>query len=99
MSSRVAGEDQASACGAGWTEALDRLVLLVYEDMRRLAHRQLDWRGRRHVQTTALSVPQAAGPGGAQATNGRTDGHAARAMRQVLVDYACRRTAAKRGGD
>lgn len=43
------------AADAGDSEALDRLVPLVYEDLRRVAHRQLDREGGGHtLQTTAL---------------------------------------------
>lgn len=43
------------AAEAGDPEALDRLVPLVYEDLRRVAHRQLDREGGGHtLQTTAL---------------------------------------------
>ena len=39
----------------GDREALDRLVPLVYEDLRRMAHRQLDREGGGHtLQTTGL---------------------------------------------
>ena len=85
-------------------EALDRLVPLIYEDLRRLAHRQLDREGGGHtLQTTALiheAYLKLGGPGGAQAASNRAHfmAIAARAMRQVLVDYARRRKAAKRGG-
>ena len=88
----------------GDQEALDRLVPLIYEDLRRLAHRQLDREGGGHtLQTTALiheAYLKLAGPGGAQAASNRAHfmAIAARAMRQVLVDYARRRKAAKRGG-
>jgi RNA polymerase sigma factor (TIGR02999 family) len=88
----------------GDQEALDRLVPLIYEDLRRLAHRQLGREGGGHtLQTTALiheAYLKLAGPGGAQAASNRAHfmAIAARAMRQVLVDYARRRKAAKRGG-
>ena len=43
------------AAVAGDSQALDRLVPLVYEDLRRVAHRQLDREGGGHtLQTTAL---------------------------------------------
>lgn len=87
----------------GDQEALDRLVPLVYDDLHRMAHRQLDREGGGHtLQTTALlheAYMKLAGSGAAQAANrGHFMAIAARAMRQVLVDYARRRKAAKRGG-
>lgn len=91
------------AAVAGDLEALDRLVPLVYEDLRRVAHRQLDREGGGHtLQTTAL-IHEAylkLASGGSLSATSRTHflALAARAMRQVLVDYARRRKAAKRGG-
>lgn len=88
---------------AGDGEALDRLLPLVYEDLRRVAHRQLDREGGGHtLQTTAL-IHEAylkLAAGGAMSATSRAHflAIAARAMRQVLVDYARRRKAAKRGG-
>jgi RNA polymerase sigma factor (TIGR02999 family) len=91
------------AAEAGDPEALDRLVPLVYEDLRRVAHRQLDREGGGHtLQTTALiheAYLKLAGGGSVSATSrAHFLAIAARAMRQVLVDYARRRKAAKRGG-
>ena len=91
------------AAVAGDGEALDRLLPLVYEDLRRVAHRQLDREGGGHtLQTTAL-IHEAylkLAAGGAMSATSRAHflAIAARAMRQVLVDYARRRKAAKRGG-
>jgi RNA polymerase sigma factor (TIGR02999 family) len=88
---------------AGDSHALDRLVPLVYEDLRRVAHRQLDREGGGHtLQTTAL-IHEAylkLASGGAMSATSRAHflAIAARAMRQVLVDYARRRKATKRGG-
>jgi RNA polymerase sigma factor (TIGR02999 family) len=91
------------AAEAGDSGALDRLVPLVYEDLRRVAHRQLDREGGGHtLQTTALiheAYLKLAGGGSVSATSrAHFLAIAARAMRQVLVDYARRRKAAKRGG-
>ena len=87
----------------GDQEALDRLVPLVYEDLRRLAHRQLGREGGGHtLQTTGLVheayLKLAGGAGVGAANRAHFLGIAARAMRQVLVDYARRRKAEKRGG-
>jgi RNA polymerase sigma factor (TIGR02999 family) len=91
------------AVEAGDSDALDRLVPLVYEDLRRVAHRQLDREGGGHtLQTTALiheAYLKLAGGGSVGATSrAHFLAIAARAMRQVLVDYARKRKAAKRGG-
>ena len=90
---------------AGQTDArtVDRLLPLIYDELRSMAHRQLAReRDGRTLHTTAL-VHEAylRLVDDAQVTaRGRAYffGAAARAMRQVLVDYARRRTAQKRGG-
>ena len=91
------------AAEAGDSGALDRLVPLVYEDLRRVAHRQLDREGGGHtLQTTALIheayLKIAAGGSVSATSRAHFLAIAARAMRQVLVDYARKRKAAKRGG-
>ena len=89
----------------GDRDALDRLVPLVYEDLRRMAHRQLDREGGGHtLQTTGLlheAYLKLAGSGAANAANrAHFLAIAARAMRQVLVDHERHRRADKRdGGD
>ncbi len=87
----------------GEAGAFDRLVPLVYDELRRIAHGHL----RRHrpgqtLDTTGLvheAYLKLAEQGGLDV---RDRGHflavSARAMRQVLVDFARARTAAKRGG-
>ena len=82
----------------------DTLVPLVYEELKRLARRQLRAGSRDTLCTTDL-VHEAflkLSPGGRpSAWDNRAHffGAAARAMRQVLVDFARRRGAGKRGGD
>jgi RNA polymerase sigma-70 factor, ECF subfamily len=86
----------------GEPAALERLVPLVYEDLRRLARRQLGHEhGERTLNATALVHESYLKLGmGALAATDRAHflGIAARAMRQVLVDHARDRKAAKRGG-
>jgi RNA polymerase sigma factor (TIGR02999 family) len=82
--------------------ALERLVPLVYDDLRLLARRQLGREfGERTLNPTAL-VHEAYLKLGAGAKVATDRAHflaiAARAMRQVLVDHARDRKAAKRGG-
>lgn len=87
----------------GDPDAFERLVPLVYDDLRRIAHSQLArLRPGKTLNTTALvheaylqMVDQTR-----VAVNDRRHffGIAARAMRQILVDYARRRSAIKRGG-
>ena len=87
----------------GDADAIDRIVPLVYEDLRRLARRQLGRQfGPQSVRPTEL-VHEAyvkLSVGGAAAAVDRAHflAIAARAMRQVLVDDARHRLAAKRGG-
>jgi len=84
--------------------APDELLALVYDELRRLAARYLRGQRAGHtLQPTAL-VHEAylrLAKGGALPVDDRTHffALAARAMRQVLVDHARRRAAAKRGGD
>lgn len=82
--------------------ALDRLVPLVYDDLLRIAQRQLSReQGPRSVQAATL-VHEAYLKLAANAPKAADRGHllaiAAHVMRQVLVDRARARGAAKRGG-
>lgn len=92
------------AHGGGRTGAFDRLVPLVYEDLRRVARAQL----RRHrpgdsLNTTGLVHEAYLRLVDQSRTSYRDRGHffavCAVAMRQILVDYARRRARLKRGGD
>jgi RNA polymerase sigma factor (TIGR02999 family) len=91
------------AAREGDAGAIDRIVPLVYEDLRRVARRQLGRGfGPQSVRPTEL-VHEAyvkLSIGGAEAAVDRAHflAIAARAMRQVLVDEARHRQAAKRGG-
>src|SRR5262245_1093576 len=82
--------------------AVERLVPLVYEDLRRIARRQLGYeQGDRTLNATALVHESYLKlRAGALAATDRAHflAIAARAMRQVLVDYARERKAVKRGG-
>jgi RNA polymerase sigma factor (TIGR02999 family) len=88
---------------AGEEGALDRLVPLIYDDLRRLARRQLARRGpRRTLDTTALVHEAYLKFAGLQGLEWKDRGHffavAARVMRHVLIDYARGRRCQKRGG-
>lgn len=87
----------------GEETALDELLPTVYDSLRRIAHNQL--RGERSdhtLQTTELVHEAYMKLVDHHAVDWRDRQHffavAARAMRQVLVDYARRQTAKKRGG-
>ncbi|MDY7093825.1 MAG: sigma-70 family RNA polymerase sigma factor [Acidobacteriota bacterium] len=92
------------AFGAGEEEALDRLMPLVYEDLRRIARSHLR-RGPSGRTLGATGVVheayfKLAGQAGTQWENrSHFLAVAARAMRQVIISYARRSSAAKRGGD
>jgi RNA polymerase sigma factor (TIGR02999 family) len=88
---------------AGDRTALDRLFPLVYDELRRIAHRQLGRERPDHTLGTTALVHEAYLKLVDQTRAQLTDrAHffavAARAMRRILVDYARRHSAAKRGG-
>src|SRR3954470_3820540 len=91
-----------SAESAG-DESLDRLIPLVYQELKRVAHRQLlrEEPGQTLRTTDLVHEAYLRLVGQARLTRrGRAYFFAAasRAMRQVLIDRARRRCAAKRGG-
>jgi RNA polymerase sigma factor (TIGR02999 family) len=88
---------------AGDRDAFDRLFPLVYDELRRIAHRQLRGeRGEHTLGTTALvheAYLKLVDQTRAQLTDrAHFFAVAARAMRRILVDYARRHRAVKRGG-
>jgi RNA polymerase sigma factor (TIGR02999 family) len=88
---------------SGNKSALDRLMPLLYEELRRLAGYHLKSERRGHtLQPTALVHEAYARLIGAEHPGYRNRTHflsvAARVMRQVLIDYARIRNAEKRGG-
>jgi len=83
--------------------AFDRLFPLVYDELRGLAQRQLRRERAGHtLDATGLVHEAYLKMAGARQPDWQGRAHffavAARAMRQVLVDYARQRGAAKRGG-
>lgn len=91
-----------SANRNGDTGAYDQLVALLYGDLRQLAHRQLSkYHGNATLQTTAV-VNEAYLKLGNNHTDAVDRAHflgiAAKAMRHVIIDYARKRLADKRGG-
>lgn len=91
------------ALGDGDTAAMDRLMPIVYEELRGLAHRQLLHELRGHTLSTTALVHEA------YLKLVRLDriqwqnraqffALAAQAMRRILVNYAQQRKALKRGG-
>ena len=83
--------------------ARDRLVPIVYEELRRLAHHYMrDEREGHTLQTTALVNELYLRLAGIDGLQWRDRAHffamAATLMRRVLVDYARQRARGKRGG-
>lgn len=89
---------------AGSRESLDGFIPELYQELRGMAHRQLLGERADHTLSTTALVHEA------YLKLARLDrlewqnrphfcAEAARAMRRILVDYAVRRGAQKRGGD
>ena len=92
-----------AALGSGDSAAFDQLFPLVYEELRRIAHRQLRGERTGHTLGTTDLVHEAyfALVGINQiGWSGRAHflAVAARAMRRILINYATARNAQKRGG-
>jgi RNA polymerase sigma factor (TIGR02999 family) len=88
---------------AGSREALDRLMPIVYNELRTLASRQLarEWRHDR-LQTTTVVNEAYVKLFGQREVDWQNRGHffaiAAQLMRRILVDHARRELRDKRGG-
>lgn len=92
-----------AAARDGDRSALDRLLPLVYDDLRAMASGQMRRERAGHVlQPTAVVHEAYLKLAGGRPLEATDRAHfiaiAARAMRQVLVDFARRRDAEKRGG-
>jgi RNA polymerase sigma factor (TIGR02999 family) len=88
---------------AGDEAALERLLPLVYDELRRVARRQLRRQEGEHTLNTTALVHEAylklVGHAGVPwADRAHFFGVAARAMRQVLINQAHKHATAKRGG-
>jgi RNA polymerase sigma-70 factor, ECF subfamily len=103
LSSRSRATMLLVTADSGGGSGLERLVPLLYDELRAMAHRQLG-RERRHstLQTTALVHEAYLKLVDDTKVTSRGRAYffaaAARAMRQVLIDQARRRNAEKRGG-
>lgn len=88
--------------GEGDRSALDRLVPVLYAELRRIARSHLRREARPPLETTGLVHEAYLRLAGAESLTIEGRSHflsiAARAMRQVLIDMARRRLASKRGG-
>ena len=95
--------DGLLALRAGDAAAMERLVPLVYEELARIAHRQLGLEATGHTLSTTALVHEAylrlVDQTRAQwEDRAQFFGVAAHSMRRVLVDHARRHRAARRGG-
>lgn len=93
-----------AAVGRGEDDAMDQLLPLIYDELRGAARRQLRrCRPGQTLNTTALVheayVKLVGKTRGAWQDRRHFVAVAAMAMRQILVDYARRRTALRRGGE
>lgn len=105
MDQRATGPitDALGALRDGSPDALDRLMPLVYEQLRRMAHRQLGAEPTGHTLDTTALVHEAYLR---LVDQTRAQWHdrahffavAAQAMRRILIDYARRHCAVRRGG-
>jgi RNA polymerase sigma factor (TIGR02999 family) len=88
---------------SGRREALDRLLPVVYEQLREIAHRRLGPRERGTIETTALVHEAYLKLVDQSSAEWRDRAHffalASVAMRHVLIDRARARATSKRGGD
>ncbi len=94
----------ARVLSAPGEDAVDQLVPLIYDDLRRIARHQLAGEGAGHtLNTTALAheayLKLAGAEGACERGRNYFFGAVARVMRQILVDHARARRRLKRGGD
>jgi RNA polymerase sigma factor (TIGR02999 family) len=89
-----------AAVGAGDATARETLYALIYPDLRRIASAHLRGRGPATLSTTGMVNEAYLRLAGSGDWESRVHflSVASRAMRQILVDHARRRLAAKRGG-
>jgi RNA polymerase sigma factor (TIGR02999 family) len=88
---------------SGSQSAFHELVPLVYEELRGLAHAQrLHWGGDHTLDTSALVHEAYVKLSGTDEPDWESHAHfqsvAARAMRQILIDYSRGKRSVKRGG-
>jgi RNA polymerase sigma factor (TIGR02999 family) len=102
------GDQQVSEILESWKNqdpsARERLMPLVYEELRRLAHHYMRGERQNHtLQTTGLVNEVYLRLAGLDRMQWRDRSHfmamAATLMRRILVDYARERRSEKRGGD
>jgi RNA polymerase sigma factor (TIGR02999 family) len=91
-----------AAAADGSDEAMDEVFAVVYPRLKEIARaRRRGWQGAHTMNTTGLiheAYLKVAGGKSAYENRGHFFATAARAMRQVLINYAERQSAQKRGG-
>ena len=92
-----------AALNGGAPDAMDRVMPLVYRELKRIAHRQLRAEPGGHTLSTTAVVHEAYLRLAEQSRVQWVDRSqffalAARAMRRVLIDYARQHSAGRRGG-
>ena len=97
--------DAQDSVESGQAPPLDSLLPLVYAELRRMAHAQLGRERPGHTLSTTDLVHEAyvrladqKGVGGVALERPRFFAMASTAMRRILIDYARRHQASKRGG-
>jgi RNA polymerase sigma factor (TIGR02999 family) len=92
----------AERWSAGDEDAFDSLIELVYDDLRRIAHRHLRLERPDHTINTTALVHEAwmrlGHQEGVWRSRAQFFAFTSSAMRHILIDYARRRRTAKRGG-
>ena len=93
-----------SNAAEGEKSAMDQLFPLVYDELRRVSENQLRGERKNHtINATALVHEAYIRIAGNDNINLQNRNHffviAAKCMRDILIDYARKRNAAKRGGD
>lgn len=93
-----------AAARDGRDGAGDRLFAAVYDELRLLARsNRRNWRGNETMNTTALIHEAFLKLSGSEKLDWQNRTHfyatASKAMRQILINYAARANAAKRGGN
>jgi RNA polymerase sigma factor (TIGR02999 family) len=110
MTTRVDEQGQGDLTGLllEWADgdkaALDRLTPLVYDEIRRIAHRYIQREREGHtLQTTALVHEAYVRLAGSQSVAWQNRNHffavTAQVMRRILIDHARRRQYLKHGGE
>ena len=92
-----------AALSGGAPDAMNRVMPLVYRELKRIAHRQLRAEPSGHTLSTTAVVHEAYLRLAEQSRvqwvdRGQFFALAARAMRRVLIDYARQHVAGRRGG-